>query len=352
MYYVGLDVHKAYCMTAVLDEQGQLLDRCRLASEPVTLRQYFRKFDQPTPVAVEACYNWGYFFDILQDCAEEVVLAHPLKTRLIAEARIKTDAIDARVLAELLRAKLLPVAYAPAAATRQVKNYLRYRAGLAMLNTQVKNKLHALLDQHEFPQRAALGKVADLFGKQGLALLRTVPLPGTEQAVLESWRRVHEQLVNELRQANAWIRTQVKEDRLAQLLMTIPGIGHQFALLVRYEIDHIERFASAKKLVGYIGLAPCTWSSGGHTRHGSITKQGNKWLRWAMVEAAQKAPLTSPYLAAYYQRIKERAGFARARVATARKLVEVVYGVMKTQTEYHDPVCGPSPSKGSSRVAA
>jgi transposase len=352
MYYVGLDVHKAYCMTAVLDEQGQLIDRCRLASEPVTLRQYFRKFDEPTQVAVEACYNWGYFFDILQDCTEEVVLAHPLKTRLIAEARIKTDAIDARVLAELLRAKLLPVAYAPAAATRQVKNYLRYRAGLAMLNTQVKNKLHALLDQHEFPQRSALSQVADLFGKQGLALLRTVQLPGTEQAVLESWLRVHEQLVNELRQANAWIRAQVKEDRLAQLLMTIPGIGHQFALLVRYEIDHIERFASAKRLVGYIGLAPCTWSSGGHTRHGSITKQGNKWLRWAMVEAAQKAPLTSPYFAAYYHRIKERAGFARARVATARKLVEVVYGVMKTQTEYRDPVCGPSPSKGSSRVAA
>ena len=352
MYYVGLDVHKAYCMTAVLDEQGQLIDRCRLASEPVTLRQYFRKFDEPTQVAVEACYNWGYFFDILQDCTEEVVLAHPLKTRLIVEARIKTDAIDARVLAELLRAKLLPVAYAPAAATRQVKNYLRYRAGLAMLNTQVKNKLHALLDQHEFPQRIALGQVADLFGKQGLALLRTVQLPGTEQAVLESWLRMHEQLVGELRQANAWIRAQVKEDRLAQLLLTVPGIGHQFALLVRYEVDRIERFASAKKLVGYIGLAPCTWSSGGHTRHGSITKQGNKWLRWAMVEAAQKAPLTSAYFAAYYQRIKERAGFARARVATARKLVEVVYGVMKTQTEYRDPVSGPSPSKGSSRVAA
>jgi transposase len=265
-------------MTAVLDEQGQLIGRCRLASEPVTLRQYFRRFDQPTQVALEACYNWGYFVDILQDCVQEVALAHPLKTRLIAEARIKTDAIDARVLAELLRAKLLPVAYAPAAATRQMKNYLRYRAGLAMLNTQVKNKIHALLDGHDYPQRAAVGRVADLFGKQGLALLGTVELPGSEQAVLDSWRRVHEQLREELRQANAWIRAQVKEDRLAQLLKTIPGLGDQFALLVRYEVDRIERFASAKKLVGYIGLAPSTWSSGGHTRHGAITKQGNKWL--------------------------------------------------------------------------
>jgi len=352
MYYVGLDVHKAYCMTAVLNEQGQLLDRCRLASEPVTLRQYFGRLGQPTQVALEACYNWGYFVDILQDCADEVVLAHPLKTRLIAEARIKTDAIDARVLADLLRAKLLPVDYAPNAATRQVKSYLRYRAGLAMLGAQVKNKIHALLDQHDYPQRAGVDKLSDLFGKQGLALLRTVQLPGAEQAVLESWLRVHDQLREELRGANAWLRAQVREDRLAQLVMTIPGIGHQFALLVRYEIDRIERFASAKKLIGYIGLAPCTWSSGGHTRHGSITKQGNKWLRWAMVEAAQKAPLTSPYFAAYYQRIKERAGFARARVATARKLVEVVYGVMKTQTEYQEPIYGPSPLKGSSRAAA
>lgn len=91
MYYVGLDVHKQYCMTAVLDEKGQLIDRCRLASEPVTLRQYFRRFDQPTQVALEACYNWGWFFDLLQDCVQEVVLAHPLKTRLIAEARINSQ---------------------------------------------------------------------------------------------------------------------------------------------------------------------------------------------------------------------------------------------------------------------
>jgi transposase len=352
MYYVGLDVHKQYCMTAVLDEPGQLIGRCRLASEPVTLRQYFRRFDQPAQVALEACYNWGYFFDILQDCTQEVVLAHPLKTRLIAEARIKTDAIDARVLAELLRAKLLPVAYAPSAATRAVKNYLRYRAGLAMLDTQVKNKIHALLDQHDYPQRSALGRLADLFGKQGLALLRTVELPGSEQAVLESWLQMHEQLASERRQANAWIRAAVKEDRWAQLLKTIPGIGDQFALLVRYEVDRIGRFANAKKLVGYIGLAPCTWSSGGHTRHGAITKQGNKWLRWAMVEAAQKAPMTSPYFAGYYERIKQRAGFARARVATARKLAELVYGVMKTHTEYREPVSGPSPSTGSNRTAA
>lgn len=177
-------------------------------------------------------------------------------------------------------------------------------------------------------------------------------MPGSEQAVLESWRRVHEQLREELRQANAWIRAQVKEDRLAQLLKTIPGIGDQFALLVRYEVDRIERFASAKKLVGYTGLAPATWSSGGHTRHGSITKQGNKWLRWALVEAAQRAPMTSPYFAGYYERIKQRAGFARARVATARKLAEVVYGVMKTQTEYREPVSGPLPSTGSNRTTA
>ena len=337
-------------MTAVLDEQGQLIDRCRLASEPVTLQQYFRRFKPPPQVALEACYNWGYFFDILQDCASEVVLAHPLKTRLIAEARIKTDAIDARVLAELLRAKLLPVAYAPNAATRAMKNYLRYRAGLAMVDTQVKNKIHAVLDQHDYPQRSAVGRLADLFGKQGLALLETVRLPGSDQAVLASWLRVHGQLVGELRTANAWIRAAVKEDRQAQLLKTIPGIGDQFALLVRYEVDRIERFASAKKLVGYIGLAPSTWSSGGHTRHGAITKQGNKWLRWALVEAAQRAPVTSPYFAQYYGRIKERAGFARARIATARKLAEVIFGVMKTQTEYREPVCGPLPLSGSSRT--
>ncbi|TVL96336.1 MAG: IS110 family transposase [Candidatus Brocadia sp. WS118] len=352
MYYVGLDIHKKYCISAVMDKEGKMLDRRRIESKPQALKHYFNELPEPCHVAMEACYNWGYFLDILEDVTEEISLAHPLKTRLIAETRIKTDAIDAKVLADLLRTNLLPLAYIPGSETRRLKNFLRYRAGLAAMNTQVKNKIHALLDQHEFAEKETLAQLTDLFGKQGRHLLTEVCLPGQDTQILKSWMNLWEHIHQEILKADVWIRHHAKEDPLSSLLQTIPGIGAQFALLVRYEIDQIERFRTAKKLVSYAGLAPSTYSSGGKTRHGGITKQGNKWLRWAFVEAAQRAPLTSPYFKQYYERIKDRAGWDRARVATARKIAEAVFGVMKNQQVYQEHLLGQLPSKGSSRLVA
>jgi len=352
MYYVGLDIHKKYCISAVMDKEGKMIYRGRIESKPEALRQYFKGLEEPCHVAMEACYNWGYFLDVLENVTEEISLAHPLKTRLIAEARIKTDAIDAKVLADLLRTNLLPLAYIPCPETRRLKNFLRYRAGLAAMNTQVKNKIHALLDQHEFAEKETLAQLSDLFGKQGRSLLPGVILPGQDTQILRSWMGLWEHVHQDILKADVWIRHHAKEDPLSSLLKTIPGIGDQFALLVRYEIDDIQRFHTAKKLVSYAGLAPSTYSSGGKTRHGGITKQGNKWLRWAFVEAAQKAPLTSPYFKQYYERIKDRAGWDRARVATARKIAEAVFGVMKNQQIYQEYLLGQLPSNGSSRLAA
>ena len=352
MYYVGLDIHKKYCISAVMDKEGKIMDRKRIESKPEALREYFKELEEPCHVAMEACYNWGYFLDILQDVTDGISLGHPLKTRLIAEARIKTDAIDAKVLADLLRTNLLPLAYIPGVETRRMKNFLRFRAGLASMNTQVKNKIHALLDQHEFPERQTLGQLSDVFGTQGRNLLAQITLPGADTEVLRSWVGLWEHLHKEILKADLWIRKHVKDDPMSLLLKTIPGIGDQFALLVRYEIDEIERFRSAKKLVGYAGLAPSTYSSGGITRHGRITKQGNKWLRWAFVEAAQKAPITSPYFKEYFHRLKDRAGRDRARIATARKIAEAVFGVMKNKKVYQEYLLGQSPSKGSSRLVA
>lgn len=352
MLYAGLDIHKRYCTTAVMDKEGKVLERARIDIRPEELRKYFGRFSEPMQVAMEACYNWGYFMDVLQGEVEEIHLAHPLKVRLIAEARIKTDAIDAKVLADLLRTNLLPLAYAPGPETRRIKNYLRFRTGLVAMSVQVKNKIHATLDQHDFPEKESLSHLSDMFGRQGLKLLEQVVLPGEDTVILQSWLRLLNYLHVEILKANNWVRQHVQEDPTSQLLKTIPGIGYQFALLIRHEIDDIRRFRNSKKLSGYAGLAPSTYSSGGRTRHGRITKQGNKWLRFAFVEAAQKATITSVTLNTYYQRIKVRAGPHPARVATARKIAEIVFGVLKTNTPYRENIVEQSPSQGSRRIAA
>lgn len=352
MYYVGLDIHKRYCMTTVMNKQGKVIDKARVESRPQDLRDYFEKMEEPTSVVMEACYNWGYFVDILDGIVDKVTLAHPLKTRAIADARIKTDSIDSKTLADLLRADLIPAAYIPDKGTRLMKNYLRYRAGLVAMSTAVKCKIHALLDQHDYAERETLAQFSDMFGKKGLELMAGVKLPGCDTQILHSWLELLAHIKKEILEANRWVREHVREDELALLLKTIPGIGDQFALLIRYEIDRIERFRNPNKLISYAGLAPSTYQSGNKVRHGKITKQGNKWLRWAFVEAVHAATISSPYLRHYFSRLQAKIGRDRACVATARKLAGIVFGVMKNRTPYRESLVGQSPSKGSSRSAA
>jgi transposase len=215
-----------------MDKQGKVIDKARIESRPQELRDYFKDTAEPVSVVLEACYNWGYFADILDGIAAKVTLAHPLKTKAIADARIKTDTIDSKTLADLLRADLIPEAYIPDKETRLMKNYLRYRAGLVALSTAIKCKIHALVDQHDYAERETLAQLSDTFGKKGLGLLAQVKLPGYDTQILRSWLELLEHIKSEITQANRWVREHVREDESASLLKTIPGIGDQFVLAV------------------------------------------------------------------------------------------------------------------------
>lgn len=132
------------------------------------------------------------------------------------------------------------------------------------------------------------------------------------------------------------IRETFKKDAICRLLESVPGIGELSAVLIRYEIDDIERFVSASKLCSYAGLVPSTYSSGGKTYQGKITKQGNRWLRWTLVEAAQTAVNNDLWLKRFYNRIAERSGKKKAKVAVARKLLEIIYKIWKEQRSYYE----------------
>lgn len=126
----------------------------------------------------------------------------------------------------------------------------------------------------------------------------------------------------------------VEGDESVTLLKTIPGIGNFFAVLIAHEVDEIGRFAHEKKLFSYMGLIPSTYSSWGQTFHGRLTKQGNRYLRWAMVEAVWPALRTDGELRVYYERMKARKGPNPAKVATARRLATIVYRVLSQKRAY------------------
>ncbi len=336
MKYMGIDYHSQYFVATTMSERGKVLGRDKVSTDRDSIRHYFRKANAGGDVkaVMEACYGWEYFYDEVNDLVAELIMAHPLKTRLIAEARIKTDTIDSETLAHLLRADLIPKAYAPTTETRDQKSLLRYRSSLTALKVRIKNMIHAVLARNHIEDRG-FKALSDKFGKKGMSYLRAVTLRGTDTMVLNQYLDLLEETEAKIKAAESRIRLVCRQDNICQLLKSVPGIGDILAVTIRYEIDDIERFMSAGKLCSYAGLVPSTYSSGNRTYQGKITKQGDKWLRWAMIEAAQRAPLNDAWLGSFYARISKK-GRKLARVAVARKLLEIIYRIWKEQKPYYN----------------
>ena len=335
MKYIGIDYHKQYFVATIMNEQGEIIRRDKASTDRSSIRHYFKHADLSGGVkaVMEACYGWEYFYDEASELVDELIMAHPLKTRLIAEARIKTDTIDSETLAHLLRADLIPRAYAPDLETRGQKNLLRYRSSLVAMKVRIKNIIHSVLTRNHIEDQP-FTSLSDKFGKRGLSYLRAVSLKGNDTVILNEYLDLLEETDKKIKEAEKRIRTLCREDKICTLLRSIPGIGPILAVTIRYEIDNIERFMSAGKLCSYAGLVPSTYSSGNRTYQGKITKQGNKWLRWAMIEAAQKAPAKDLWLQGFYQRVS-RNGKKIARVAVARKLLEIIYRIWKEEQPYY-----------------
>src|SRR6266487_4365610 len=332
MLSVGLDLHKKYSQLEVIDEAGVRRAGARLPNELDQVAGFFRSLGEPCRVVLEAGWNWGSMYDWLEriENVVEVQLAHPYGVRAIAAAQVKTDRIDARMLGQLLRVGLIPQAYIPGRETRQLREAVRQRLFLVRVRTMLKNRIHALLDRHHVVPPPA----SDMFGKRGRNYLSKVELAGCAQDLLRQDLRLLELLNLEIRQAEALLAQTLKGDRRVDLLLTIPGLGRLLATVVALEIDRIERFARPPKLVAYAGLVPSTYSSGGKTSHGGLMKMSNKWLRWALVEAAWIAVRHDPYFRHQFALRCSHKGPKTAIIAVARRLAEVIWYVLTEDRPY------------------
>lgn len=330
MVHIGLDMHKKKTEVAVVNDDGEVMERRELWHDrPEEMSAYFDSFDGDGVATVEATRSWYWFVEFLEEHGLKVKLAHPLKVRLIAEARVKTDKIDAEVLAQLERSRFLPESYIPPREVRDNRELLRYRMALVSVATSLKNRIHALLDKlgirHGF---------TDLFGKGGREFLATLELREIYRLALDGYLACLDCVTGEVKKVTGDIKSRLKPDKKAALLMSAPGIGHLTAYLLLAEIDDVGRFPSDKKLCAYGGLVPRTYQSGEHCWRGTITRQGNRYIRWAMVEAAQKATAKDPALGYFYEKLKKEKGAAKARVAVARKLLVAVYHILKYGEPY------------------
>lgn len=317
--WVGIDLHRRRSQIAVIDEQGELTLSKRIPTGRETFTELLGD-PESTHVALEATYGWEWLAELLEDTGYDVHLAHPLRTRAIAAARVKTDAIDAKTLAHLLRTGLLPEAYIAPPELRDLRELLRHRVVLTRMRTSVKNRVHALL-----AREGILPEHSDLFGKAGREYLAILQLPDGPRRRLDSLLSLIEDFDREITAATREINARAKTDQRVEVLTQIPGVGPYTAMLVIAEVGEINRFPTARHLCAWAGLTPTVRSSDGRARLGHISHQGSHILRWALTEAAQKIPTGGGPLRARYERIAKRRGSRIAKVAVARQILTLCY---------------------------
>jgi transposase len=327
---IGLDVHREFAQVAIW-QGGLVIQAGRFATTPEGVRAFAEGLGPADEVALEATGNTWAIATLLASRAGRVVVSNPAKTRAIAEAKVKTDKVDAEILAQLLAADYLPAVWRPDPATAALRRQVLRRAHIVRQRTRLKNQVHAILHRNLIPRCPA----ADLFGHKGRRWLAEQDLPPDEQAAAVALLRQLDFHAEELR----LIDTDLGQAALARpevlRLMTVPGIDATVALSIVAAVGDFTRFRTPEKLVAYLGLNPRVRQSGGQpASHGRITKAGSAHARGMLVEAAWSASKAPGPLRAFYQRVCARRGMQVAVVAAARKLTVLCWHLIIKGEDY------------------
>ena len=330
MRFIGLDIHRDFCEVAI-SEGGPARSAGRVKSNLEQLELFARSLAPCDRVVLESTGNALAIAKILQPHVEEVVLANPMHVRAISHAKVKNDRFDARTLAELLAADLVPRVWISDEQTRLLRRLTSRRTQLIRQRTRTKNEISAVL------VRNLKGRppVSDLFGKKGRAWLAGLELPVDEDQTVRGCLRQLDFLGGEIELIDRGLAEQALGSEEIRRLMTIPGVGVTTAATVMATIGDIQRFGTADRLVGYLGLDPRSRQSGAApARHGRISKQGSSAARHVLVEAAWAAIKTPGPLRAFYQRVRARRGAQIAIVAVARKIAILCWQLLTKQQDY------------------
>ena len=312
--YVGIDVHRKRSQVAVVGEDGRVQLNRNVVNGSQPMLGLLGGLPVGTPVAFEAAFGWGWLAGLLEDYGFETHLVHPLRCKAIASARLKNDKVDAAILAQLLRADLLPEAWIAPPGVRALRALLRHRIQLVRLRTLLGNRIHAVAADHGYDRPAGY------WSGPGRAWLASLDLPPASRQVINDDLALIDALAGPVAALDEQAHRRAKAEPGVTVLTRLPGVGEFTALVILAETGDISRFGSARKLAAWAGLTPTVRGSDRTVRHGRISKQGSAWLRWALGQAAQTAK-RSPEFAATYQAIAARRGKQIATTAIARKLL-------------------------------
>ena len=326
-------------MFVAVNEKGHAGEALRVAHD----RQLYREFSAQLPphsaIAVEASRNYSWLVDEMEQSGHRPRLCNPLEAKRRMGLTNKTDKLDARGLAILLRNGTLPEVWIPPSELRDQRELLRLRIFLVRLRTRVKNRIHGTLARFNVQVPGA-----DLFGVAARRELgtRLPELPSHSREAVEQELATLDFLEAQIESAEQRLEAIMQVSVEADLLKTLPCVGPILSMVLMLEIGRVDRFPTAANLASYAGLVPRVHSSGGHTRMGQVCGNVNRNLKWAFVETANlivinQRRLAGTHVVRLYQRIKRKKNHQKAVVAVARHLAEAAWWVLTRQEVYREP---------------
>jgi len=340
--WFGIDLAKRESQVAVLDADGVQIETKRFATTRESFLLIAAELREGDTAALEVTTNSTSIARLLRGNSKaRVIVSNPIKTKTIAQAKIKTDKIDARVLAELARVGYLPEVWLPDEDTEALRQFITDRVSLVRRRTECKNTIHSVLHRNMVHQERS-----DLFGTGGRRWLENIVKgEGIKTPVPELDRMRIGSLLNEIDRIDALVadlesviasyvalRPHLKEQM--DRLLSITGVNLVVASSLIGTIGDITRFADKKKLAAYFGVVPSTYQSGDTSRNGRITKQGRAEARWLIIEAAEILRRSPGPMRALYSRIQRKRNHNVAVLAVARKLVELVHHLLSNKEDY------------------
>ncbi len=319
MYFSGIDQHKTSSVITTLAADGEQIAQVTLPNHRAALLHYFAQFPGPHRAVVEATGRWYWMRDLLVPAGIELELAHAKLLKAIAYAKVKTDAVDAATLAQLLRVGLIPQAHMIADPLRGPRDVLRARLQLVERRLRCEHSVGGLLEKFNVEDVAQLPPLYQLQAR----------LHTTQAELLAAQ-------VKELEQA---VQGNLLEDAAVQRLLWIPGIGRLLAFTIYLEIDDVRRFPTVKHFWSYCRLVPGAADSGGKQRH-KASRDGNRYLKLAFSHAAIRAVQYFPEVRQWFQRWKRKKPIRVARTLVAKELAQAVYVVLSEGVDFNQQFKG------------
>lgn len=330
MSYIGVDLHQNSVTTCRLETDGsEAVESWALT--PDALNRFCLSLDADDEIAVEATGNSAWFRDQVLPCVGRVAVVNPRQFQIIRRSVKKTDKNDARALALFLSKDMLPETRAKIKAEAELASLVHTRDLLVKQRTRLLNKIHALYNRHGIKL-----KKEGLASKKRLMALGGEPFSALEQVEIEIVRDQALSLTAALARIDGEIEAAASDMDGFENITSIKGIGARSAAVFLSGLGTMADFESPDKLAAYVGIVPRVSQSNETDNRGRITKAGNKLVRTALVQCTLIAFKYSPELRNHYLRLKARRGSGKAIIATARKLLTIIYYTLKNHWVFND----------------